>query len=570
MSESEQTGFVKLLVLVNGGVPAAVLAWDAARGQLGPNATAYALHTTGMLSLIFLGLTIAVTPLRHWTGWSSLIAGRRTLGLYAFAYALAHFAVYVVFDRAGSASSTFEELSLRPYLQVGMFALCVMIPLAVTSTQAMVKRLGAQRWKLLHRLTYAAAVCGAIHYFMLVKADIRLPLAFIGSFALLLGWRGGRSLLSVNSRSFRSHRNKSYEDAVRPPWKGLLKVEAITDETPDIRTFHLVTSEPHEPTGSSELPFRFLPGQFMTVHVVIDGKRHSRSYTIASGTAQRDRCSISVKKLPHGTVSTFMHELVQVGHSLLVTAPLGRFVFDGRGEEGVTLIAGGVGITPLMSMIRSLLDADWRGKIRLLVAVKSRADAAFASELKVLAARHANLTYRFLLTRETLEQASTQGPWDGGIGRIDRRVIQDFVPDVEHHPAFVCGPDEMMRDVCLMLSECGVPSSRIQTEAFASPRASNNTAERSASVAGSMLRLEWKSAGLVIAADADRTVLEAIEEAGHSMPFECRAGVCGQCRCRLLDGEVSMDADEALDEQEKADGWILACQSRPQSDLIIE
>jgi sulfoxide reductase heme-binding subunit YedZ len=181
--------FGKWLILVNGAVPLALLAWDAQQHKLGANPQNFAILTTGMMTLIFLMLTMAVTPLRKITGWNWLANMRRMLGLYAFFYACAHFLLFFSLDRGFSLPGTLSEMVRRKYLIIGSLALIVMIPLAVTSTNAMIKRLGGKRWRALHRLAYLAAICGVIHYYMQVKADVRQPLAFAAVLAVLLGYR---------------------------------------------------------------------------------------------------------------------------------------------------------------------------------------------------------------------------------------------------------------------------------------------------------------------------------------------------------------------------------------------
>ena len=181
--------FVKLLILVNGLVPLALLVWDQSHKQLGANPQNFLILTTGMMTLIFLMLTMAVTPLRKITGWNWLIQFRRMLGLYAFFYGCLHFLCFFSLDRGFSISSTLTEMVKRKYLIVGSTALIVMIPLAITSTNAMIKRLGGKRWRALHRLAYVAAIAGVIHYYMQVKADVRQPLVFAAVLAVLLGCR---------------------------------------------------------------------------------------------------------------------------------------------------------------------------------------------------------------------------------------------------------------------------------------------------------------------------------------------------------------------------------------------
>lgn len=188
MKESDLR-FARWLVLVNGAVPAILLAWDAWHHWLGANPVNFAILTTGMSALVFLMLTLAVTPLRKITGLNWIIFARRTLGLYAFFYACLHFLIFFSLDRSFSVSSTLSEMVKRKYLIVGSTGLFVMVPLAVTSTNAMIKRLGGKRWRALHRLAYVAAIAGVIHYYMQVKADVRQPLAFAAVLACLLGYR---------------------------------------------------------------------------------------------------------------------------------------------------------------------------------------------------------------------------------------------------------------------------------------------------------------------------------------------------------------------------------------------
>jgi sulfoxide reductase heme-binding subunit YedZ len=208
--------FVKFLVLLNGGVPAALLGFDAFRGQLGANPVNFAIRTTGLLSLIFLLLSLTTTPVGRITGWTWLTQVRRTLGLYAFFHALAHFAIFFVWDRALSVGSTLSEMLVRPYLTVGITGLLLMVPLAVTSTNRMIKRLGGARWKRLHRLAYVAAIAGALHYYMLVKADVRQPIAFAIVLTVLLGYRAAAYFAKRRAAHNRANSTPACLQATRP------------------------------------------------------------------------------------------------------------------------------------------------------------------------------------------------------------------------------------------------------------------------------------------------------------------------------------------------------------------
>jgi sulfoxide reductase heme-binding subunit YedZ len=159
------------------------------RKQVGPNPLDFATKTTGMLTLIFLSLTVAVTPLRKIFGINSLVKYRRMLGLFAFFYGALHLLTYVWFDRLFNLKSVGQDVVRRPFILVGMTAFFLMVPLAITSTNKMVKRLGGKRWARLHRLVYVAAVAGVVHFWMLVKSDTRLPLTFAFVVLFLLGYR---------------------------------------------------------------------------------------------------------------------------------------------------------------------------------------------------------------------------------------------------------------------------------------------------------------------------------------------------------------------------------------------
>jgi len=181
--------FYKLAVFVNGLVPLALVGWDWLRGQLGANPLDFVTRTTGTLTLVFLVLTLAVTPLRKWTGAQWLVRLRRMLGLYAFFYGALHLLCYVWFDKWFALGAVAEDVARRRFILVGFLAFLSMVPLAVTSTDAMIKRLGGKRWQKLHRLTYLAAAAGVFHYYLLVKSDVRKPLAFAAVVAVLLGYR---------------------------------------------------------------------------------------------------------------------------------------------------------------------------------------------------------------------------------------------------------------------------------------------------------------------------------------------------------------------------------------------
>jgi len=181
--------FTKLVLFTNALVPLALLLWDVYRKRVGANPAEFMTRTTGIMTLVFLIITLAVTPARKITGLNWLVKFRRMLGLFAFFYGFLHLLTYIWFDRYFNLKSIPRDVLTRPFIAFGMTAFFLMLPLAITSTNKMVKRLGGKRWSKLHKLIYAAGLAGALHFWLFVKSDTRLPLTFGFILLLLLGHR---------------------------------------------------------------------------------------------------------------------------------------------------------------------------------------------------------------------------------------------------------------------------------------------------------------------------------------------------------------------------------------------
>lgn len=185
----QDSKFHKVLISLNALIPLAFLAIDAYRGALGANPIEFFLRTAGVMTLMFILITLSVTPLRKIFGWNSLIKVRRMLGLYAFFYGLIHLITYSIFDKSLNLPAIVSDVGQRPFIAVGMIAFAMLVPLAVTSTNGMVKRLGGKNWARLHKLTYVVGILGVIHFWMIVKSDVFYPALFGIALAILLGYR---------------------------------------------------------------------------------------------------------------------------------------------------------------------------------------------------------------------------------------------------------------------------------------------------------------------------------------------------------------------------------------------
>ena len=549
--------FGKRLVIACALVPAALLGWDAWHGQLGVNPVNFAIRSTGMIGLVLLMLSLLVTPVRVLTGWNVLIAVRRNLGVFGFLYILTHFLIYVLYDRDGDIGDTIAEIIARVYLWFGFGALVLMVPMALTSTDGMVSRLGPKRWKGLHRLAYVAIAAGVVHYFLLVKSDTRIPITFGVVLGALLLFRVVRHEVGLR-RELRAARTrvlppKSVAPARKKFWSGDLVVARIFQETHDTRTFRL-----RLPDGGA-LPFEHLPGQYINLKLRIDGRRVNRSYTIASSPTRPDYCEITVKRVPDGYASHHLHDTVKEGDVIAVAAPAGKFHFSGHEAERIVLLAGGVGITPMMSVVRAMTDRSWAGRIDLIFSVREPKDVIFERELAHLQERFPNLHVEIWVSSER--------------GHLDRAALERLLPGLAGGPIMMCGPGPLMAGVRATLVAMGIPDAVVHVEVFVSPPAApagETEPIEELPVDGVAPSICFERSAKTTEIPAELTMLEAAEECGVTIPFECRSGVCGQCKTRVISGRVVMEVQDALTSADRARGLVLACQARAAHDLVVD
>jgi ferredoxin-NADP reductase len=341
-------------------------------------------------------------------------------------------------------------------------------------------------------------------------------------------------------------------------WTGLLRVARIFDETPTVKTFRL-----SDPAGSM-IPFSYLPGQFLTVTIVADGQPIKRSYTIASSPTQRSHCEITVKREEQGVVSRFLHDRVAVGDTLQITAPSGKFTFTGAEADSVVLIAGGVGVTPMMSVARHLIERAWPGSIYFVYAVRAEADVIFREELDYLRKRNPNL--RVVLVAEVAETSA----WPHARGRITRELLESNVPDLTKRRIHLCGPPAMMSAVKGILTAANVPVDQIHTEVFQGKEPPRAKLETLPATQASVAVVTFAKSRRTAMMPPTRTVLEASEDVGVDIEYSCRVGTCGVCRVKLLSGAVTMEVEDGLEPGDKERNVILACQAKSTADLTVD
>lgn len=344
-------------------------------------------------------------------------------------------------------------------------------------------------------------------------------------------------------------------------WSGQLRVAQIFQETADVRTFRLM-----HPAGG-DLPFVFQPGQFLTISVTTEGKEAKRSYSISSSPCCRGWCEITVKHAPHGALSAFLHQQVKAGDLLEASGPYGKFSFRGAEAPSIVFIAGGVGITPLMSALRYLTDQSWAGGIFLVYACASLKDVIYREELEYLVRRHPNLHVTYVLS----DEASPL--WTGPRGYITKDLLVQAVPDLSGRLIHLCGPPPMMQAVKSILNEVGVPPDQVKTETFLTPepgvpRPPGSPISAPSAVAAPIC--SFVRSGKTAPLPADKTILDASEDVGVNIDYSCRQGYCGVCKIKLLSGQVTMAVDDGLAAEDKALGFILACQAKASADVTVE
>jgi ferredoxin-NADP reductase len=381
--------------------------------------------------------------------------------------------------------------------------------------------------------------------------------------------------------------------APKRPWSGLLRVAAIFEETPNVKTFRFVG------TDAGVIPFTFIPGQFLTFSAEIDGKPIRRSYTIASSPTQHHYVEITVKREEQGAESRYLHDHVAIGDRIEVSGPSGVFTFTSAEADSIVLIGGGVGITPLMCIVRYLTDRAFPGDIFFLYAARTPPDFIFREELDYLVKRHRNLHVSATMARA--EGTS----WTGTVGYISKEFIAHAVPDIARRRVHVCGPPPMMEAVKAQLLELGVARGKIKSEAFGpalgaapapapaatsapssltgvptpapslpaggpTPATPAVAAEAAPAIPSAQVEVQFSKSGKTGPLAPDQSVLEAAEALGVAIDFSCRVGTCGTCVVPLLKGSVTMAVEEGLPPADKARGIILACQAKSAGALVVD
>ncbi|CAN5455268.1 FAD-binding oxidoreductase [soil metagenome] len=357
--------------------------------------------------------------------------------------------------------------------------------------------------------------------------------------------------------------------AVTANWRGRLHVASIVMETPTVKTFRLVSS-----TNNRYLPFTFLPGQFLNVAFWIGGAKMNRSYSISSSPNEREFVELTIRREPRGAVSRHIDDLVKVGDLIDCGGPVGKFTFTGSEADSIVLLSGGVGVTPMMSISRYLTELSWPGDIYFVYSCSTPADLIFADKLPALQRLNPKLHLLITLSRP----GGTD--WKGARGRITKEWLTQVVPDLASRRCHLCGPPAMMDSVKAIFAELGIPPHHLKTEAFGAVKPvlaeAGTSAKPSTAATGPLVTFSKSGKSAKVRMDLQvgdspprQSILELSEELGIGIEFSCRVGTCGLCKVKMTSGEVDMEVQDALDDNDKAAGIILACQAKPTSDVVV-
>jgi ferredoxin-NADP reductase len=348
------------------------------------------------------------------------------------------------------------------------------------------------------------------------------------------------------------------------PRRRTLTIQSLAHETRDALAITLA-----DPSGA---PVLFTPGQFLTLHLTIDGRALRRAYSIASTPSDGGAVTIVVKQIDNGLVSRHLHRTLRVGDTLETTGPSGSFVVPAAtAPRHLVLFAGGSGITPIFSILRTALEAEPGARATLVLGNRRVSDVIFHARLDALAATHGARLRIVHVLEEPAPHAHRIGRPDAATitALVGELALRERLPGEDAPLFFVCGPTAMMASVRSALREAGIDDARIREERFLSPA---DPAARASDLPTTPQPVTVRRRGALrtFVQQPGETILEAAHRTGTELPSSCTMGGCGACRCRAVSGEVHVDEPSCLTDAERAEGYVLTCVGRARGPVTLE
>ncbi len=345
----------------------------------------------------------------------------------------------------------------------------------------------------------------------------------------------------------------------------------VTDVTKTIRDAVVVTLEP---VNGAAADFDFIPGQYLTFRRDFDGEELRRSYSICAGKDD-GKLQVGIKRIDGGAFSTWANEDLKVGDVLEAMPPMGAFhtAINPAAEKQYVGFAGGSGITPVLSILRTVLAREPGSSFTLVYANKGVTSIMFREELEDL---KNTFMGRFNVIH-VLEQDAQEIDLFTGLVTEEKcaQLFQTGWIDIQNiDTAFICGPEPMMLGIAKALRDHGLTDGQIKFELFASAqpgRLARKVVSSEAGKSGNQVTaaITLDGSTQTITAGKDVSILDAALQNSMDAPYACKAGVCSTCRCRVLEGEVEMVANHALEDYEVEKGYVLSCQSFPVTDRVV-
>ncbi|WP_260961464.1 hybrid-cluster NAD(P)-dependent oxidoreductase [Pseudomonas citri] len=333
---------------------------------------------------------------------------------------------------------------------------------------------------------------------------------------------------------------------------------AVRQETHDVKTFIFRCAD------FSALSFE--PGQFITISPVIGGQVIARCYTLSSSPTRPFAFSITVKRVPGGTVSNWLHDNLKPGDQLGASGPSGSFTPVDRPATRLLYLSAGSGVTPLMSMTRAAADMAGNLDIVFVHSARTPADIIFHDELNRMQAGMTKLR-----VINVCEGSGDTVDWQQPIGRLDLALLRQQVPDFMDREIFTCGPQGYMEAIKSLLREAAFDFGHYHQESFDIAALREETpSEPPSSVDQQVFTVSLSRSGKTFTMSGSQTVLAAAKKAGAIVPSSCSQGVCGTCKTALLKGTVDMNHNGGIRQREIDKGLRLLCCSKPTSDLVID
>jgi ferredoxin-NADP reductase len=364
----------------------------------------------------------------------------------------------------------------------------------------------------------------------------------------------------------------------------------VRQETHDVKSFFF-----RAPSGRA---FVFEPGQFLTLELVIDGVSVNRCYTISSPPTRPHTISITVKRVPGGKVSNWLHDNMQAGTQVRVLGPAGEFTCARHPAQKSLFLSAGSGITPLMSMSRAYHELGEDSDIVFVHSARTPDDIIFARELELIASNQANFRTAFVC-----ERVGTRTSWPGVTGFLTLPLLKLIAPDFLEREIFTCGPAPYMQAVRNLLEEGGFDRSHYHEESFSfetvgalaaqltnahvadAQRSTEDFVEKRAQAIGfapemepepvsvnteTTFKVSFARSNREIECGSGQQVLDAAKKAGVRLPASCTQGMCGTCKVKLVSGEVAMKHAGGIRQREIDQGMVLLCCSKPLTDLVVD